>query len=64
MVLLIVLLASALVAGCASSGADAYSTYSQGGQPQQQQYVGGGCGVAPSAEYSDASGILNSESSL
>ena len=36
--------------GCASQQQDStgYAAYNQ---PQQQQYVGGGCGVAPSGDY-------------
>lgn len=49
---LAVLILGVLV-GCSSS--QPYQNYNQPqqqGQPQQQQYVGGGCGVAPSAGYS------------
>lgn len=37
------------LAGCTSSQ-NGYATYNQ---PQQQQYVGGGCGVSPSLSYED-----------
>ena len=48
--ILVVLVVSAFLIGCASN-ADQYTAYNQ---PQQQgQYVGGGCGVAPSADYAD-----------
>ena len=45
------------VAGCGSSN-PAYNSYNQPQPPAQQggqpnQYVGGGCGVAPSADYSE-----------
>lgn len=45
---LVVLLASVFLIGCSRSDTGGYSTYDQ---PQQQQYVGGGCGVAPSTGY-------------
>lgn len=49
--ILVVLVFSVFLVGCASSGQNGYATYNQ---PQQQgQYVGGGCGVAPSAAYED-----------
>lgn len=47
--ILVVLVFSVFLVGCASSGQSGYATYNQ---PQQQgQYVGGGCGVAPSGAY-------------
>ena len=50
-IVLAVLLVSVFLVGCTSSGTSGYTTYNQ---PQQQgQYVGGGCGVAPSADYED-----------
>ena len=48
-VILIVILFSVFLIGCTSSQTG-YSSYNQ---PQQQQYVGGGCGVAPSGDYGD-----------
>ena len=59
---LIVLLVSVFLVGCASSGQSGYAAYNQ---PQQQgQYVGGGCGVAPSADYEDTPvDALNSKDS-
>ncbi len=45
--LLAVLVLSVFLVGCTSSQSG-YSTYNQ---PQQQQYVGGGCGVASSGDY-------------
>lgn len=45
--ILVVLVLSVFLVGCTSSQSG-YSTYNQ---PQQQQYVGGGCGVAPSGDY-------------
>jgi len=52
LLLAVSLFAVILIAGCASSDND-YSQYTQqGAQGQQQnQYVGGGCGVAPQADY-------------
>ena len=52
-IVLAALLVGLFLVGCTSSQTGAgYSTYNQ---PQQQggQYVGGGCGVAPSASYED-----------
>ncbi len=47
-IVLMLLVVGLLLAGCAQSGPPSgYATYSGQGQ-QQQQYVGGGCGVAPS----------------
>ena len=45
--ILFVLVISVFLVGCASSQ-PGYSNYNQ---PQQQGYVGGGCGVAPSGDY-------------
>jgi len=49
-IVLAVLLVGLFLAGCTTSqtGSNGYATYNQ---PQQGQYVGGGCGVAPSAGY-------------
>ena len=62
--ILAVLLVSVFLVGCASSGQSGYAAYNQP-QQQQGQYVGGGCGVAPSADYEDtpieALGIRNSQ---
>ncbi|MEK6942851.1 MAG: hypothetical protein AABX00_02205 [Nanoarchaeota archaeon] len=50
-VLLIAILAiSVFLAGCASKQGS-YNNYNQQAQGQQGQYVGGGCGVAPMADY-------------
>ena len=50
-ILLIALLVGVFLAGC-SSNTDGYTSYNQPqGQGQQQPYVGGGCGVAPSSDY-------------
>ena len=51
--ILAVLVLSIFLGGCASTQTSGYSSYNQQpGQPQGQ-YVGGGCGVAPSAAYED-----------
>ena len=48
LIMLMMLVMGLLVAGCAQSGPPSgYATYGAQGQ-QQQQYVGGGCGVAAS----------------
>ena len=60
---LAVLLVSVFLVGCASSGQSGYATYNQQ-QGQQQPYVGGGCGVAPSGAYEDTPiGALSSKDS-
>ena len=60
--ILVVLVFSIFLFGCTSSQNSGYAAYNQ---PQQGQYVGGGCGVAPSADYEDtpieALGIRNSQ---
>ncbi len=47
-----VMVLGVLLVGCTSSqtGPAGYSNYNS---PEQQQYVGGGCGVAPSGDYTD-----------
>ena len=63
--LLIVLVFSVFLIGCESK-TSGYASYNQPhGQepPQQGQYVSGGCGVAPSAEYS-APSATNSQTAL
>jgi len=62
-IVLAALLVSIILVGCASSSTDGYGTYNQPQQGQQGQYVGGGCGVAPSGDYVDSSAILDSDSS-
>ncbi len=47
--ILVLLVFSVFLIGCTQSQTG-YSTYNQ---PQQGQYVGGGCGVAPSGDYED-----------
>ena len=52
--ILAVLLVGIFLAGCEpSSKLDTYATYNQPQQQQQNQYVGGGCGVAPGSDYSE-----------
>ncbi|MBS3101063.1 hypothetical protein J4204_02940 [Candidatus Woesearchaeota archaeon] len=53
--ILAVLVVSVFLVGCGKQYDTAgYATYNQQGQ-QQGQYVGGGCGVAPQADYNDVS---------
>ena len=57
---LLVLVVGMLLAGCNSASDNAYASYNQQqGQPQNQ-YVGGGCGVAPSAEYKEPVSVKDS----
>jgi len=53
-ILMAVLLVGVLIVGCESK-TTSYATYNQpkGGQQPNGQYVGGGCGVAPSGDYKD-----------
>lgn len=48
--ILVLLVLSVFLVGCAPSPPGSYATYNQQ-QGQQQPYVGGGCGVAPSGDY-------------
>ena len=49
--ILLVLVISVFLVGCGQKKYDTgYATYNQ---QQQGQYVGGGCGVAPQADYED-----------
>ena len=59
-----VLVLGLFLVGCQSSttGNAAYSQYNQPQGGGQQQYVGGGCGVAPSADYHAVD--ANSEAAL
>lgn len=61
-VVLLVLVVSVFLIGCSSkSPTGDYASYNQ---PQQQnQYVGGGCGVAQNAEYTDMSNAFDGKSS-
>ena len=49
--ILAVLLVSVFLVGCKSSNTSGYAAYNQPQQQPQGQYVGGGCGVAPSGAY-------------
>ena len=49
-ILFLVLVVGLLLVGCSSSSKTDYSAYNQPAG-QQQQYVGGGCGVAPQTDY-------------
>ena len=52
MILLLTLVVSIFLVGCQRSDTTGYAAYNQPqGQPQGGQYVGGGCGVAPSGDY-------------
>ena len=52
-IVLVLLLASIFLVGCGQNkAATGYAAYNQP-QGQQGQYVGGGCGVAPSGAYED-----------
>ena len=66
---ILVLVLGAFLAGCTSSQQSGYASYNQQGQPQGQpqggQYVGGGCGVAPSGDYaSTPAGAFGSSDSV
>ena len=52
-IVLVVLFVSVFLLGCSKNYTSGYQTYNQPGQPQGGQYVGGGCGVAPSGAYED-----------
>ena len=61
--ILAVLVFSVFLVGCTSSQTSGYATYNQP-QGQQNPYVGGGCGVAPSGVYEETPiKALNSEDS-
>ena len=50
----LLLMASILVVSCGNNDSKTgYATYQGQGPPPQQQYVGGGCGVAPAGNYAD-----------
>ena len=49
--ILVLLLVSVFLVGCTQSATGNYAAYNQP-QGQGQPQVGGGCGVAPSADYS------------
>ena len=50
LVVLLILVVGVFLAGCSSANTDGYATYNQQ-QGQQNQYVGGGCGVAAETDY-------------
>ena len=53
-IVLLVLVLGIFLAGCTSSSQNGYAGYNNPQNPQQQgQYVGGGCGVAADADYSE-----------
>jgi hypothetical protein len=49
--ILVLIVLSVFLVGCTSSQPNGYAAYNQ--QQGQQPYVGGGCGVAPNADYED-----------
>lgn len=54
---IVVLLAVVIISGCASNDYSGYASYN-GPQAQNQQYIGGGCGVtAPVTD--DGSGVVS-----
>lgn len=63
--ILCILLIGAFLIGCTQSQSG-YATYNQPqAQPQGGQYIGGGCGVAPSGNYENTGiGALNSRNSV
>ena len=48
---LLVLVVGVLLIGCNSASSNGYQTYNQQQGQQQNQYVGGGCGVAAETDY-------------
>ena len=53
-IVLVLLLVSVFLVGCTQpKSATGYAAYNQPQGQQQGQYVGGGCGVAPSGDYKD-----------
>lgn len=50
--ILVVLFIGVFLASCSQSPSGNYAAYNQPQQGQQNPYVGGGCGVAPSDDYS------------
>ena len=60
----VILLVSVFLIGCADKyQTNGYASYNQK-QDQQGQYVGGGCGVAPSSSYEDTPVNFNSANSM
>ncbi|HLC61358.1 MAG TPA: hypothetical protein VJJ52_08095 [Candidatus Nanoarchaeia archaeon] len=59
--ILAVLLVSVFLIGCSQSPSGNYASYNQPqGQAQPNSAVGGGCGVAPSADYSAPKSVSDS----
>jgi len=52
-IVVLVLLVGVFLVGCQKDPTAGYATYNQQQGQQQGQYVGGGCGVAPQADYED-----------
>ena len=50
-----------LMLGCESQTQSGYASYNQ---PQQQQDVRGGCGVAPAGDYSDTPINVSADSAI
>jgi len=63
-IVLLVLLLGVFLVGCTSSPSQNYAAYNNPQNPQQGQYVGGGCGVVTNADYADNSAILDSGPAL
>lgn len=61
LVVLLVLVVGVLLAGCNSASSDGYASYNQQQGQQQNQYVGGGCGVAAETDYAAPSASQASE---
>lgn len=51
--LAVLVLAALLIIGCQKESTTGYATYGQQ-NPQQQEYIGGGCGVAPVSDAGDS----------
>ena len=60
LVVLLVLVVGVLLVGCNSASNDGYATYNQQQGQQQNPYVGGGCGVATSADYQEPISVKDS----
>ena len=64
LVVLLVLVVGVMLVGCNSANSNGYATYNQPQGQQQNQYVGGGCGVAPQSGYTDVSEAFDVGSSV
>ena len=51
LLILLVLAVGIFLIGCSQSPSGDYASYNQQQQGQQNQYVGGGCGVAAETDY-------------